>query len=182
VTRWYRAPELLADCQNYGKTVDVWALGCIFAEMLTRKPFFQGRDPTHQLYTIVNVLGSPSEEDIAFISHESAKKVIREMGNRPKMPLRKHFPECTPSALDLLERMLVFNPEKRITVDEALNHPYLAQLHNQCDEPISSEAFNFDFEREALDRGEDIPKEELQALIYREMLHFRPATQEMETN
>jgi mitogen-activated protein kinase 1/3 len=65
----------------------------------------------------VNVLGSPSEEDVAFISHESAKKVIREMGNRPKLPLRKHFPECTPLALDLLERMLVFNPEKRITVD-----------------------------------------------------------------
>ena len=100
MTRWYRAPELLADCQNYGKTVDVWALGCIFAEMLSRKPFFQGRDPTHQLYTIVNVLGSPSEEDISFISHESAKKVIREMGNRPKVP-------CSTYGLSLLIGLLL---------------------------------------------------------------------------
>jgi serine/threonine protein kinase len=108
--------------------------------------------------------------------------------------IRKYFPKCSPTALDLLDRMLVFNPTDRITVEEALNHPFLAQLHNQvccflfvesyhtysgppmltllnsllqCDEPISSGLFNFDFEREALNSGVDIPKEELQELVYK---------------
>ena len=85
VTRWYRAPELLMDCQGYGKTVDVWALGCIFAEMLCRKPFFQGRDPSHQLQTIINVLGSPTDEELDFVTNESALQHLREIGYRPKV-------------------------------------------------------------------------------------------------
>ena len=174
VTRWYRAPELLAECQNYGKTVDVWALGCIFAEMLTRKPFFQGRDARNQLHVICRVIGTPTEGEMAFITHESAKQAIRDMGHWPKQSLRKFFPDCSRSALDLISRMLVFNPDDRITVDEALNHPYLAQLHNQCDEPESKSRFNFDFERPYLEAGVDMKKDELQRLLYAEMCALRP--------
>ena len=175
VTRWYRAPELLAECQNYGKTVDMWALGCIFAEMLCRKPFFQGRDPTHQLHVICRVIGTPTEGEMAFIAHDAAKKAIREMGHWPKQNLRKYFPKCSRSALDLISRMLVFNPDDRITVEEALNHPYLAQLHNQCDEPVCPGKFNFDFERPYLEAGVDMTKQELQELIFGMTQEYRPS-------
>jgi len=170
VTRWYRAPELLAECHNYGRTVDVWALGCIFAELMYRKPFFQGRDPTHQLHVICRVIGTPTEGEMGFITHAAAKRAIREMGHWPKQSLRKYFPTCSTAALDLISRMLVFNPDDRITVDEALAHPYLAQLHNQCDEPECAHGkFNFDFERPSLEAGVDMTKDELQRLLYREM-------------
>lgn len=85
VTRWYRAPELLADCQNYNDAVDMWAIGCIFAEMLRRRPFFTGRDPSDQLHMIIRVLGSPTEEEMSFVPHEAAKKAILQHGYYPKV-------------------------------------------------------------------------------------------------
>ena len=83
------------------------------------------------------------------------------------------LPGTNPLAVDLLEKMLVFNPERRISVDDALAHPYLSQLHNPEDEPECQTAFNFDFERQALDQGVDIPKEELQQLILDDMQYFQ---------
>ncbi|GMF27601.1 unnamed protein product [Phytophthora fragariaefolia] len=85
VTRWYRAPELLTDCQNYNDAVDVWAVGCIFAEMLRRRPFFTGRDPSDQLHMIIRVLGSPTEEEMSFVPHEAAKRAILQHGFYPKV-------------------------------------------------------------------------------------------------
>ena len=92
VTRWYRAPELLTDCQNYNDAVDVWAIGCIFAEMLRRRPFFTGRDPSDQLHTIIRVLGSPTEEEMAFVPHEAAKRAILQNGFYPKV---RRLSPCT---------------------------------------------------------------------------------------
>lgn len=110
--------------------MDVWAIGCIFAEMLRRKPIFQGKDPSHQLYIIIKTLGSPSEEEMAFIQHPAAKAAIVRHGFFPKRSLQSLFPDTNPDALDLLEKMLVFSPNDRIDIDQALDHPYLAQLHN----------------------------------------------------
>lgn len=173
VTRWYRAPELLTDCPNYNDAVDMWAIGCIFAEMLRRRPFFTGRDPSDQLHMIVRVLGSPTPEEMSFVPHEAAKKAILQHGYYPKRPLSEFFPDANPLAVDLLSKALKFNPEERITVTQALAHPYLAQLHNPTDEPVCSEAFNFDFERESLDLGVEMPKEELQRLVFREALSLQ---------
>ncbi|CAM9826168.1 unnamed protein product, partial [Laminaria digitata] len=132
VTRWYRAPELLCDSTHYGKTVDVWSVGCIFAEMLSRRPFFQGHNPHHQLETIVSVLGLPPEEELSFVTHPAARKAIMSRANTKPKDLESYFPaDASPLALDLLRRMLVFHPEHRITVDEALEHAYLADLHGQ---------------------------------------------------
>ncbi|UIZ29666.1 hypothetical protein KXD40_003184 [Peronospora effusa] len=170
VTRWYRAPELLTDCQNYNDAVDVWAIGCIFAEMLRRRPFFTGRDPSDQLHMIIRVLGSPTEEEMAFVPHEAAKRAILQHGFYPKRPLMEFFPDANPLAVDLLSQMLKFNPAERISVVQALAHPYLAQLQNPTDEPVCAEAFNFDFERESLDLGVEMPKEELQRLVFQECM------------
>ncbi|GAB9476442.1 hypothetical protein Gpo141_00013507 [Globisporangium polare] len=119
---------------------------------------------------IIRVLGSPTEEEMSFVPHEAAKKAILQHGYYPKRPLTEFFPDANPLAIDLLTKMLKFNPEERITVVQALAHPYLAQLHNPADEPICSEPFNFDFERESLDLGVEMPKEELQRLVFRECL------------
>ncbi|TFJ80936.1 hypothetical protein NSK_007579 [Nannochloropsis salina CCMP1776] len=190
VTRWYRAPELLCDSCYYGKTVDIWSLGCIFAEMLGRKPFFQGSNPLHQLETIVAKLGLPPPEQLTFVTHPAAKKAIlaRAEQQRPR-PLLSFFPRGTnPQAVALLSRMLTFHPEYRITVEEALAHPYLHELHSQMDEPACQKAFDFEWERLLRGAGGDegggvrrksvIPKPVLQRLMYAEMLFFRGLEEE----
>ncbi|CAM9543773.1 unnamed protein product [Hapterophycus canaliculatus] len=174
VTRWYRAPELLCDSTHYGKTVDVWSVGCIFAEMLSRRPFFQGHNPHHQLETIVSVLGLPPEEQLSFVTHPAARKAIMSRANAKPNDLESYFPASTsPLALDLLRRMLVFHPEHRITVDEALEHAYLADLHGQMSEPTCLQRFDFEYER-VFGTG-TIPKEDLQKIMFGDMRHFCPS-------
>ncbi|CAM9846176.1 unnamed protein product, partial [Discosporangium mesarthrocarpum] len=75
-TRWYRAPELLCYSSTYDTAVDIWSVGCIFAEMLSRRPFFQGQNPVHQLKMIMDVLGCPTLEDLSFIEDRAARAVV----------------------------------------------------------------------------------------------------------
>ncbi|PHT98855.1 Mitogen-activated protein kinase -like protein NTF3, partial [Capsicum chinense] len=79
VTRWYRAPELLLCCDNYGTSIDVWSVGCIFAELLGRKPVFPGTECLNQLKLIINILGSQREEDLEFIDNPKARKYIKSL-------------------------------------------------------------------------------------------------------
>jgi len=167
-TRWYRAPEVILTWKQYTKAIDVWSVGCIFAELLGRKPLFQGKDYIHQISRTVDIIGSPQDDDIVHVGSEQARQYIRGLGYRPKVPFSKLFPRASPAAIDLLERMLTFNPSKRITVDEALSHPYVANLHDPNDEPVAVPPFNFDFE------GWELTREEYRDLIYQEMLVFHP--------
>ena len=82
VTRWYRAPELLTESQYYGPPVDLWSVGCILAEVLLRRPLFQGKDYMHQLEEIINVLGTPSDESLAFITNSMAKRAIMQVSRK----------------------------------------------------------------------------------------------------
>ena len=172
VTRWYRAPELLTEAQYYGPAVDVWSVGCILAELLGRRPLFQGKDYMHQLQVIINILGSPSDESLAFVTNSMAKKAIKELPNRPKQPFQEIFRDSNPSAVDLLERMLVFDPRERCTVKEALKHPYFKALHDANEEPESKEKFQISLEKKY--RDVEIPKEALQDEIYNDMLTLHP--------
>lgn len=168
-TRWYRAPEIMLSWKEYTKSIDVWSVGCIFAELLGRKPLFPGKDYIHQLALITDVIGTPEETDIECIESEKARRYIRSLPFKPKIPPARIYPNANPLALELLQKMIVFHPGKRITVEEALAHPYLASLHDPSDEPLAHAAFSFEFESMPLAKGP------LRELVTREMLSFHPS-------
>ena len=149
-TRWYRAPEIMLSWKRYTKGIDVWSTGCIFAELLGRKPLFPGRDYIDQLTLITQVLGKPSEEDTEDIESDKARRFMRKLPDTPPQSLQAMYPNSSPDAIDLLQRMLTFNPAKRPSVEECLSHPFLASLHDVDDEPVAHAAFDFSFEEGAL--------------------------------
>ena len=167
VTRWYRAPELLTGADSYDEAIDMWSIGCILAEILGRRPLFPGRNYLHQLQVIIDILGTPDDSDLWFIRRQSALKAVRGMGSRTPMSFHKLFPHANPQAIDLLQRMLAFDPAKRITVEEALAHPYLADYHYPDDEPTCTNKAVFDFEEKP-----HLSKQELQSLMLAEAAHF----------
>jgi len=168
VTRWYRAPEIMLACQEYSKAIDVWAVGCIYAELLGTKPLFPGDDYIHQLKLIVETLGSPSEDDMEFIKSSRARAFMQKQAGKAMVPWTTLYPKANAQALDLLDKMMAFNPSKRITVDEALKHPYLASLHSEEDEPVCETPFDFSFENQPLD------KLTLQKLMFEQIAAFHP--------
>ncbi len=172
VTRWYRAPEIMLSTTEYTRAIDVWAAGCIFGELLGGKPVFPGDDYIHQLRLIVDVLGSPSDVDMAFIKSARARAFMAKHAGKPPVPLAALFPRASHLALDLLGRMLSFSPAARITVDDALAHPYFASLHSPADEPVCPTPFDFSFEAAAGAAGLDKPT--LQALMLAEIAGFHP--------
>jgi serine/threonine protein kinase len=157
VTRWYRAPELLLGTKNYTSAIDMWSVGCILAELLGRKALFQGKDYLEMLRMIVSVVGTPAAEDYTFAS-EKAIAFIMQMEKRQKQSLDKMFPSASPQAIDLLTKLLVFDPKKRLTAEQALEHPYMQELHDPEDEPCCAQVFDFGFEKEAtsLDEYRDL--------------------------
>jgi cyclin-dependent kinase 2 len=129
VTLWYRAPEILLGGHQYATPVDIWSTGCIFSEMLTHKALFPGDSEIDQLFKIFKVLGTPSED-----MWEGVSKLPDFKSSFPKwnkQPLEKVLGNhCDdPLALDLLSRMLVYEPTKRISAREALQHPYFHELN-----------------------------------------------------
>jgi serine/threonine protein kinase len=168
VTRWYRAPEVMCSCQEYDNKLDVWSVGCIMAELHGRKPLFPGEDYIKQMNLIFDVCGTPTEDDYDFISNEKALEYIKSLKPKPKVPLTEVYPKANPVAMDLLERMLEFNPKNRIDVLEALEHPYFKKLHNKKAEKVPMEPFDFSFE------DIDMTKEILQDFMWDEIKEFRP--------
>uniref|UniRef100_A0A7S4KBV7 Protein kinase domain-containing protein n=1 Tax=Odontella aurita TaxID=265563 RepID=A0A7S4KBV7_9STRA len=152
------------------QAVDVWSVGCIFAEIITRKPFFQGKNPQHQLSLIVEVVGCPPASELDFASHipvardiierardkhqEAGRKSTSTSGRGSTGRLRNRLPSgASPEALDLLSKMLVVKPEDRLTVEQALEHPYLKDLHSQMEEPSCIHPFDGSFEEPITPKG-----------------------------
>uniref|UniRef100_A0A3Q2D332 mitogen-activated protein kinase n=1 Tax=Cyprinodon variegatus TaxID=28743 RepID=A0A3Q2D332_CYPVA len=155
------------DLKGYSKSIDIWSVGCILAEMLTNKPIFPGKHYLDQLNHILGILGSPTQEDLNCIINVKARNYLLSLPHKPRLPWDTLFPKADPKALDLLHRMLTFNPNNRITVEEALAHPYLEQYYDPTDEPIADEPFDF---RTELD---DLPKEKLKQMIFEETARFQ---------
>ncbi|KAG6390362.1 hypothetical protein SASPL_148096 [Salvia splendens] len=171
VTRWYRAPELLLNSSDYTTAIDVWSVGCIFMELMDRKPLFPGRDHVHQLRLLMELIGTPSEAELGLLN-ENAKRYIRQLPPYNRQSFTEKFHHVNPLAIDLVEKMLTFDPRQRITVEGALAHPYLNSLHDISDEPVCETPFNFDFEQHAL------TEEQMKELIYREALAYNPEYQQ----
>ena len=112
----------------------------------------------HQLTLILDVLGTPTMEDYYGIKSRRAREYIRSLPFKKKIPMRVMFPNTSDLALDLLEKLLAFNPIKRINVEEALRHPYLEPYHDPEDEPtadaIPEEFFDFDKNKDSLTKEE----------------------------
>lgn len=129
-TRWYRAPEvMLCFREGYGPEMDMWSVGCILAELIAGAPIFGGKDYVDQIARINNVLGSPSEAVLDKIGSERAKTYIKSLPNMPAVPLEKLYPNANPEALDLVSKLLTWDPDQRLTAQEALQHPWLKAYH-----------------------------------------------------
>ncbi|KAL3238186.1 mitogen-activated serine/threonine-protein kinase FUS3 RNJ42_00519 [Nakaseomyces bracarensis] len=156
-TRWYRAPEVMLTNAEYSKAIDMWSCGCILGELFLRRPLFPGSDYKDQLKLIFRVTGTPQKGDasMAFIKSHRARQYIASLPQyKPLAPLTDLFPSANPLGVDLMRRMLQFDPAARITAEQALQHPYLATYHVPEDEPagepIPPDFFEFDSYKEML--------------------------------
>lgn len=135
-TRWYRAPEILLGSTTYTKGVDVWSIGCILGEMLGGRPMFPGTSTLNQLERIIEVSGFPTPSDIDSVNSSYATTMLESLP--APSAIRTYtdmYPNAPPEAIDLLKNLLWFNPSKRLTCEEALKHPYVAQFHKPEEEP-----------------------------------------------
>ena len=126
LTLWYRAPEILLGCLEYNTTVDIWSIGCIFAELYTKKPLFHGEHDIDQLYKIFMIKGTPTPEVWPeIISLQHYKKSFPKWGCKN---FRDIIPNMSDSAIDLLKRLLAYDPNQRINAKQALNHVSFLKL------------------------------------------------------
>ncbi|NXP84541.1 MK15 kinase, partial [Passerina amoena] len=162
-TRWYRAPEILLGSRRYTKGVDMWSIGCILGEMLLGKPLFPGTSTMNQIEQILRVIPAPSPEaaiPVWKLDTESLDHFL--LTSRQRVAFEEIFPSSTPlPALDLLKKLLVFNPDKRLTAEEALQHPYVSRFHCPSREP----SLDFDV---ILPLGDDV---QLSVAEYRNKLY-----------
>eukprot|EP01084_Bolivina_argentea_P114204 203371_1 len=131
ITRWYRAPEVMLCSHNYGTEVDIWGVGCIFAELIKREVLFPGNNHFEQIQLIFHILGTPLKHELNWITSVDAKNYVLNLKPQNPLDLRKIFKKCDVEGIDLIQRMLEINPAKRIKAKQALAHPYLVKLHSE---------------------------------------------------
>jgi len=165
-TRWYRSPELLLNNTKVSKQTDMWSVGCIMGELFGKKVLFRGNSPIDQMHKILDILGTPLEEDIK--GSEEGVNFVREYPYRRPQNFSNMFPHVNAEGIDLLKRMLEFNHEKRITTGDALRHPYFKDLFDEADVKTCSEIFDFHFE-DALNADDTA----LKRCAYESVLAFR---------
>jgi len=134
VTLWYRAPELLLGAKQYSTAIDMWSLGCIMAELLAKEPLFNGKSEIDQLDKIFRALGTPNEKIWPdFVNLQGVKcNFVKQPYNklRDKFPPTSFSgrPTLSESGFDLLNRLLTYDPNKRITAEEALRHEWFKEV------------------------------------------------------
>ncbi|KAM9168447.1 mitogen-activated protein kinase 4-like isoform 2-T2 [Mergus octosetaceus] len=144
VTKWYRSPRLLLSPNDYTKAIDMWAAGCILAEMLTGRMLFAGGHELEQMQLILETIPVIHEED-----KEELLKVMPSFISSTwevRKPLRQLLPEVDSQAIDFLEKILTFNPMDRLTAEMGLQHPYMSPYSCPEDEPVSQQPFRIEDE------------------------------------
>ncbi|XP_064512261.1 mitogen-activated protein kinase 12 isoform X1 [Pseudopipra pipra] len=167
VTRWYRAPEVILNWMHYTQTVDIWSVGCIMAEMITGRPLFKGNDHLDQLTEIMKITGTPTQDFVQKLHSQDAKNYIKSLPKVQKKDFASILKYANPLAVNLLEKMLVLDAEKRITAAEALMHPYFEPIHDP-EEEIEAEKYDDTFD------NMDLPLDEWKRITHKEILNFKP--------
>ncbi|KAF9245636.1 kinase-like domain-containing protein [Melanogaster broomeanus] len=179
-TRYYRAPEIMLTWQKYDVAVDIWSTGCIFAEMLEGKPLFPGKDHVNQFSIITELLGTPPDDVIETIASENTLRFVQSLPKRERVPFSQKLRTTDKDgkslthdlpALDLLEKMLVFDPRKRIDAATSLEHEYVAPYHDPTDEPVAAEQFDWSF------NDADLPVDTWKVMMYSEILDFHQVSE-----
>lgn len=127
-TRWYRAPEILLGSTKYTKSVDMWSVGCILAELIVGKPIFPGTSTLNQIEKVLELIGMPKPEDIDSVDSQHTRTILNSIKITKKRSFSSMFAGASEDALDLLRRLLTFNPNHRLTAEEALKHKYVEQF------------------------------------------------------
>lgn len=170
-TRWYRAPEICG-CSfgHYSESIDVWAVGCIYAELMLKRALFPGSDVLDQLQRIVSLLGTPSHETIMKVQNEMARQVLMWCIPQSTAPFEVIFPNATGLELDMLRGLLAFDPDKRFTCAEALAHPLFEHM------PEVAVDVSLDFieqiSKECAYDMTTMSAEEVRELLYKEALLY----------
>ncbi|XP_014838522.1 PREDICTED: mitogen-activated protein kinase 14A-like [Poecilia mexicana] len=167
VTRWYRAPEVIFNWMHYSQTVDVWSAACILAEMITGTVLFPGHDSIDQLKKILNLTGTPDSSLVQKMQSKDAQSYVQALPSQKKKNFKEVFPAMNEKAVNLLEGMLLLDPEKRLTANQGLAHPFLSEYHDPDSEP-DSKPYDDSFESLELDVGE------WKSLIHMEIMTFDP--------
>lgn len=116
--RYYRAPELLLVNDYYSTAIDIWSVGCIFAELLNRKPLFAAKQPHMQLSLIIQHLGKPTENQMKHVKSVAAREAIKDISQEVRgIPWSLICPSANKEALDLLSKLIKFDPDERITAE-----------------------------------------------------------------
>ncbi|XP_045476166.1 cyclin-dependent kinase-like 2 isoform X2 [Harmonia axyridis] len=123
-TRWYRAPELLVGDQGYGTGVDIWAIGCLFAEMMTGEPLFPGESDIDQLFLIVKMIGKPCPKHLQLMTKSSALREIKAATPQSGNTLHSNFEDWPRTTLDILISCLKMDPSQRASAEDLLRHNY----------------------------------------------------------
>ena len=186
ITRWYRPPELLL-MSRYNHAVDIWSTGCILAEMILRKPLFPGKDYLGQLKLICKVIPLPdTEKEVeSFVDGKEGRRYLSEMREHLKdrnkgkdesaqSILEQLIPRASPDAIDLLQKLLVFNPNRRFTAKEAMRHKFFAQMHSREDETEYTSPTNsyLDPSQWEFDHRE-LKEKDLRELFWKEIQHYK---------
>ena len=168
VTRWYRAPEIMLGYSTYDYAIDVWSLGCIFGEILGREALLPGGDYVEQLKLISALLGSPTEDDLWYVSNRNAREFMMRLPKTSGQNFNEKFPNASEAAPDLLGKMLALDPAKRISVDEAIVHPYEMPVRE-----AERLEFNAREHTEVSDiESMELTKENLQRMLFEEIRLF----------
>ena len=118
VTLWYRAPDVLMGSRHYATSIDIWSVGCIFAEMSSGRPLFPGSTVQDQLLRIFKIKGTPTE--LVWPGVSQLPEYRADFPIHPKIPFQRFLPKLDTSGIDLLEHLLAYPPEQRITANQAL--------------------------------------------------------------
>uniref|UniRef100_A0A8D0D409 mitogen-activated protein kinase n=1 Tax=Sander lucioperca TaxID=283035 RepID=A0A8D0D409_SANLU len=175
VTRWYRAPEVILNWMHYTQTVDIWSAGCIMAEMLLGKPLFKGSDHLDQLREIMKITGTPAADFVVKLQSQDAKNYIRSLPKVPKKDLLSLFSKASSNAVCVLEKMLLLDPEQRVSASEALELPFFSEFRDAEEE---TEALPYD---QTMDNT-DLPLDQWKRHTFTEILTFRPPRDSRETS